>query len=77
MMLTEDEAKQKWCPRLPDQRDKCIASACMAWRWGPDACRHKERGTIHDIGAMNAQYSDASEYERLPASGFCGLAGQP
>lgn len=32
-MMTEEEAKQKWCFQLPDQCDKCIASKCMAWRW--------------------------------------------
>lgn len=31
--MTEEEARKKWCPMTGDQRDKCIASDCMMWRW--------------------------------------------
>ena len=51
MMLTEEEAKQKWCPMyrmvlhnetLWDNRSnnqgycRCEASGCMAWRYGEE-----------------------------------------
>ena len=72
MLLTEDEAKTKWCPfvrasiyeaadndvsgnRAGPLRESggCIASACMAWRWGePDLLDRPRRG-------------------------FCGLSGRP
>lgn len=39
-MDTEDEAKKKLCPMVKPDRGEgyapvyCIASGCMAWRWG-------------------------------------------
>ena len=41
MILTEKEAKDKWCPQtmpsIPGDRNggpfPCAASECMAWRW--------------------------------------------
>lgn len=34
MLTTEHEAKQKSCPMARnDERDDCLASECMAWRW--------------------------------------------
>jgi hypothetical protein len=71
--MTEDEAKQKWCPqvRFTQWNDQmlsnrgefsgatnCLASGCMAWRWA------NERGLRSD-GAS------------VPIYGYCGLAGKP
>lgn len=78
MIVTEDEAKMKWCPesRIPlpsgtcsANRDinnvsngHCIGSACMAWR------PVRERFWMNDreFGAVaNGGY------------GYCGKAGRP
>jgi hypothetical protein len=43
MILTESEAKFKFCPLLKTQDDKlklCLVSTCMMWRWAD-----KEQGT--------------------------------
>lgn len=36
--MTEDEAKEKWCPlagtpRFTHQSEDCVGSACMAWKF--------------------------------------------
>ena len=81
-MLTEAEAKTKWCPfargswadesmgtdligginRRPKQNPegldscRCIASACMAWRWergtGSSLCRTKDEMVRRDDGSV-------------------------
>lgn len=80
-MMTEDEARQKWCPfgEDPDpliqmdaggniirevrskSRARCIASDCMAWRWG---LKLNERSVV-------PTYIQDREH------GFCGAAGKP
>jgi hypothetical protein len=76
-MMTEEDAKTKWCPFVRavaccdqtwanrpldgpedtglfrDEKTRCIASACMAWRWASN-----------------------SEEGRKIYGGFCGLAGE-
>lgn len=64
MLLTEEEAKKKWCPMAQiiigynenvNSASNCIASECMAWRWA----------VIQPGGKPN------------PANGgYCGLAGK-
>ena len=47
----------------------CIASACMAWRWGPEI-----RGVSDDPDRPHA----VSRFEKVePRTGYCGLAGKP
>lgn len=72
-MLTEQEARTKWCPHArqddnvgifrnalhDDNGFACIASECMAWRWVSE--------TFHGLGTPQP-------IER--AEGFCGLAGR-
>lgn len=35
MILTEEEAKKKWCPysRVDGGEGCCLAPDCAAWRW--------------------------------------------
>lgn len=81
MLITEEEAKTKWCPHrrsiefnyhvsstpvATNATATCIASDCMAWR------RHETR-----------QFKSRADMEfhrsgkRLSPPGFCGLAGAP
>ena len=66
--VTEDEAKEKWCPftryigtvdgspkAISGDVTCCIASDCMAWRWG-----HKD--TMPAADGLH---------------GYCGLSGKP
>lgn len=73
--MTEDEAKQKWCPMVrfaPDSENggmlvlnqpqdtlKCVASDCMMWRLD-----WAQRGIDYASG-------------EIPTKGYCGLAGKP
>lgn len=55
-----------WAEFLRD-RPKCVASACMAWRWKTDdAYRIEADAEFRRTGARKS-----------PTEGFCGLAGQP
>ena len=71
MVLTEDEAKTKWCPqvrvgesyravnmRINYDLITCIASGCMMWRW-------EAVNTAPGLGVVK------------PTKGYCGLAGKP
>lgn len=62
MMLTEEEAGEKWCPLTiaSSSLGKCAGSACMGWRWGrsPPVARVE--------GEDNTSYT-----------GFCGQFGVP
>ena len=33
MLLTEEQAREKWCCQHDMANQKCYASDCMAWRW--------------------------------------------
>ena len=65
MILTEDQAKTKWCPevRLIEDHGKnilnnrgelgdvlCLASGCMAWRWATG--EHKAKGYCGRAGEV-------------------------
>ena len=110
-MLTEEEARTKWCPfmryvfndlggganawegkdnvtvRSPNTC-RCIASACMAWRWyeRPDeACRRTELWSREKNCRVNSAYGDDAWWRPIehvgekppPRRGYCGIAGKP
>jgi hypothetical protein len=72
-MNTEEQAKAKWCPfGNRDDGDNpvtfCIASECMAWRWGERLESEREaymRGT------------DLRRTLQSTTDGYCGLVGTP
>lgn len=71
--MTEEEAKQKWCPFARDAESnpagytttnttaKCIGSECMAWRINRD-----DWSENMSTGARTYHHG-----------GYCGLAGKP
>ena len=63
--MTEEEAKQKWCPmmRQGDRIGTCIGSDCMMWRKEKRGFKFLADGGIDLSGVYYA--------------GWCGLAGKP
>jgi len=78
MLITQEEAKSKWCPMpCPDNKPPgicpCIASECMMWRW-ETMTRWEQR--LRD-GRNSAPGIDMQEVaDLLPRKGYCGLAGR-
>ena len=80
-MMTEAEARKKWCPHIrisgTDRQSAmtnrcdtptmtcCIASECMAWRWGPSTRWEHDA----DGNPTKAILEDSR--------GYCGLGGKP
>jgi hypothetical protein len=66
VMLTEEEAKTKWCPHSDAPRTHrdgyCIGSECMAWRWDETTRTYDDTRT-----------PKPDKFHK----GHCGLAGKP
>lgn len=92
-MLTETEAKAKWCHvafTTPHWR-KCSASECMAWRWQPlmvgDDWADAVKKAAAEIGDASPSRVKAARHVNAnravyglpdkPFAGFCGLAFKP
>src|SRR5689334_11287401 len=48
---------------------RCIASACMAWRWGRDA--------NGDVAYQRTPVKDSPGHFDNAPQGYCGLVGRP
>ena len=75
-MMTEAEAKTKWCPldrgsyserHIGGTMPHCIGSDCMAWRWDTDGWAWVSPGGGPHVFTMP---SDGT------ARGFCGAFGK-
>ena len=77
MIVTEKEAKTRWCYRTMGFADrnagnnpyaeKCVASMCMAWRW-----HFQANEPAH---TMMAVYPPQQTTYTKTDKGYCGLAG--
>lgn len=65
MLLTEEQARKKFCPIL-DGRN-CIASGCMMWRWHRGQCEVWLTKQIAELEGDTLIGDDVV--------GYCGLAG--
>lgn len=80
MILTEEEAKTKWCPQTFDpsgdghRRLKCVGSACMAWRWVTNG-GHYEAVAPNHHGPSFARLIPGTG-TLSTTHGYCGKAGK-
>jgi hypothetical protein len=87
-MMTEEEAKTKWCPaaKIP-LSSLCIGSACMAWRAvvtreRPRLVQENEVDAWKRVGWTESGEPDGFGLVAIippppQSEGFCGLAGKP
>lgn len=85
--MTEEEAKKKWCPQARINSglgsawnrpsfpgtERCLASECMAWRWGVE-----DNPYYHPPHSLMVP-SDPRQnpmYIISKTHGYCGLAGR-
>ena len=86
-MMTEAEAREKWCPFVRRDASQlealngasggwspCIGSSCMAWRWDSRPIRMDKSGKELTPGAVYLA-KDVVEKENRK-DGYCGMVGQ-
>lgn len=91
-MMTEEEAKTKWCPFASARvvrwdvnaiwgdppTNACIASACMAWRWRVMTPAERSQAIGHQTRLGDTFDEAVSKVNRWDGKdGYCGLAGAP
>lgn len=78
VMLTEAEARDKYCPltSTTDNDARCIASQCMAWRVGI-AAKPKHPGEAIHMANGVVGIIPGTERPAEPEKGFCGQFGRP
>jgi len=71
MAMTEQEAREKWCPQARKgvvyTLEPCLGSECMMWRWNSR------------IRYVPTSFGPAPVQEDLPRdkwTGYCGLGGK-
>ena len=87
-MLTEEQAKEKWCPMSPagSASTCCIGSGCMLWTWVDKThSRQVELWSKAKGTRVNSAFGDDAEWrpvhgnkndEPPPAVGYCGFVRQ-
>jgi len=77
MIVSENEAKNMWCPHVGRdsfRENECIANQCMAWRWhvDPELVPH-----LKEMWRESAPEDQQHEADEIVALGYCGLSGKP
>jgi hypothetical protein len=78
MITTVEKAKTKLCPLVSNIvgggcRALCLGDECMLWQWSEYIYKNKESGRQY---VADGEIDDPN-YEKMPARGYCGLAGRP
>ena len=89
MLLTEKEAREKWCPV---EEHKCLITNCMAWRWFDSAeqcvlaepvdpigwVKHTGKLTTLNLKTGKPEDELKSKWVRPNPTrrGYCGLGGK-
>ncbi len=77
--MTEDEAHERLCfnlqPAPGDGWSHCVASACMAWRWGQKP--NPSYNPVMQGVSWPPPHPPIPMYVRDTERGGCGLAGAP
>ena len=92
--MTEDQAKEKRCPfgqiayqvyagTGHSERQDCVASGCMMWRWEDDGKEYAfwdphDDSWQYDPYNSGVDYSECKRWSRMRnnRTGYCGLAGK-